>query len=253
MGRKQSIDEKLLAEKILEFEYSSTDKGNLRWDSISGEVFPKKKKTAIYWWSAGVAAALTAVVLFWVPSGPNQLASEIQTIQPAEQTPDEKNSSSELQVMEPSATLPLPVARVVPSAKAIKTSLEAKNEKEMRKLEADYSPSLPGVSSVEMQVADVAAPKVETLKEFVSEESRDESEKMQVALQTALEKDVLTGKKVVLLVDTTPLESTNEKKGFLKRIGNFNRSGKWEKNEKEAETWARFIESTRPEKRTTQL
>ncbi len=67
MGRKQDIDEELLAKKILDFESGSSDLGNLKWETIASEVFPRKKNVGIYWWSAGAAAAVVAVLLFFLP------------------------------------------------------------------------------------------------------------------------------------------------------------------------------------------
>lgn len=271
MGRKQDIDEKLLAEKILEFEASSEDMGGLSWDRVSSEVFPQKKKKPMWLWYGGVAAALMIGLLFVLPEDKDKLADvkQIENTNSASKLSFASDETTELvesssavaeHTNSPQAKRLPQLPAVLPESRSlsmVKTreskagpvtgsliSTEKVDEK-MALKEAVESPSESGVLEVK-----VAATEPVKVQNQAHEEEFNQVEKEQIASEAS---SGLQGKKVLLVIETQPLEGDNEKKGIFKRIGKFNRTGEWEKNEKQADMWARFMESTKPEKRAAQL
>jgi hypothetical protein len=267
MGRKQNIDEKLIAEKILDFESTSSDSGGMTWESVSAEVFPsKKKRMTVYWWYAGVAAIMLVALLIYLPQQGDFIESEgfrgVAAVKSqAETDVNQKDSQlSELQQQDSNELIALIVKpeskyngqnkEEVPVTRAAEFlhSKETTSNPVSKSAETEISEVLLETDKLQVsfEIVNDRVPKPAVIKtENVSEE--------QLMAKAEGNLEVLSGKKITLLIETEPVKGHNEKKGLIRRVANFNRTGEWEKTEKDAEVWAKIVESTKPDKRVIVL
>ncbi|MGR3809989.1 hypothetical protein [Jiulongibacter sp. NS-SX5] len=277
MEKRLDQDHRLLAEKLEGFEVTDWSKDGV-WENISSEVFEEKKGKPLWWWYASAAVILlvgTFTAVNWLSSSEQELASNQS--EPAEmfndviieeegefQSNDKLDVNNTIDVVK-SAKKPNPTIAMSSAPKPVRiqkveplTVQKITTEKvkitllENKPQVASKTPNQRTTHEINTENEAVL---VEDDKPIIKQEKPQLAAISEVSKDKEVSKEELTtrGKKIVLVIEDIEEGRTNEKKGFFKKVGEFNRSGNWEKTEKQEGAWAKFIKSTKPGKKTIQL
>ncbi len=264
MEKKQEIETELFIKKL------SDDSIKVEWDkekvwaSISEQVFEKKKKPAVWIWYCSAAAAVVLVfLLFLIPEQKdtislssdlleiNEEEATLETI-PKSQHDEHLNNSADTHL---ALTLDEPVKQSDSDSESLfkvantkKLSSSTANNPEIRTSRAK-------ISSEKLQDKKMA---IMTLADGKSITESKEQEVDKITTESISKKNIfdvadmnnsLEGKKIVLTIPTD-VQIQEEKPGLFKKLGEYNRTGEWPKDEKAKNLWTRIKESTSSDKST---
>ncbi|WP_304235525.1 hypothetical protein [Jiulongibacter sediminis] len=268
MEKKLDQDHRLLAEKLESFEVTDFSKDEV-WGDISAQVFQTKKKSVAWWWYAVAAMVLLCGTFFLLPKGQEEVANVIPVkVENSQESATTKNAPFEETIVAKSQANPQlekeELSRSEPASIPVLASvIEKKTSK--NKEHAESSERLLAAAAVteiegskEMRVknqSSAAEKRVEPVKEIevLDKMEIEEVVEKQPLLASNSSVESMEGKKVVLIIDDLEEGRTNKKDNLFRKIGKFNRTGEWEKTDKEKGIWARFIESTKPDQKAIQL
>lgn len=269
MEKKLDQDHRLLAEKLEGFEVSNWSKDAV-WEDISAQVFQPKKKRGVWWWYAVAAMIMLSGTFFLLPKENGEVAKADFSEKGSQQNTFKRTQPLEEQIAEQSVAEPedqgtpekpesTPVLAVNQKSQPVlkpETSQRELTETSVNKM-SSTNESSDAVTTNKIREAGTSLAlenaTVERRMNTFRESAKVEEIEQTLALNTEPEAEMMEGKKVVLIIDDIEEGQTNQKDNFFKKIGKFNQTGEWEKNQKEKGIWARFIESTKPEQKAIQL
>ncbi len=267
MEKKQEIETELFIKKL------SDDSIKVEWDkekvwaSVSEQVFEKKKKPAVWIWYCSAAAAVVLVfLLFLIPEQKTTISMSsdlpvLQEINEEEATLETIPKSQHDEHLNNSADTHLALTldeHVKQSDSDSKSLFKVANTNKLPSSTAnnpDIRTSRATISSDKLQDTKMATM---TLADGKSKTESKEQELDKIITESISKKNIfdvvdmnnsLEGKKIVLTIPTD-VQIQEEKPGLFKKLGEYNRTGEWPKDEKAKNLWTRIKESTSSDKST---
>jgi hypothetical protein len=271
MEKKLDQDHRLLAEKLDSFEVTDFSKDEV-WGDISARVFTKKVKK-FWWWYAVAAVLLLAGTFFMIPDQELNMADAVadsipkQSSEMAREPLTDKNTvASKIEPVKLSKNEEIKTKRGFENTQPTltrATSMATTSQKKSLDAEKPINETASQNHEIGVTVTEKMITKSEVnlnVKNTEALEIQRRAEKPKPVLKIAEAElnqsplasnaEKMEGKKLVLIIEDLEEGRTNKKVNLFQKIGNFNRTGDWEKTENEKKVWARFIESTKPDRKT---